>query len=86
MNRQRYISDLLRRRIFPYPGRVRNSFLFQDDDARFHCTRTVAASFQQNHVTRIDSPDVTLIWISSSWFGDNGPDPTINEPLTDTLL
>ena len=62
---QRYIDDILRPHVVPFPHPMGNNGIFQDDNARQHWARIVDGFLQANNVRRLEwpamSPDLSCI-------------------------
>ena len=54
LNNQRYINEILRPHVLPSAQQVGNVFIFQDDNARPHCARTVDTYLLQSRFIRLD--------------------------------
>ena len=62
---RRYIDEILRAHVVPYPRQMSQNAIFQDDNARPHRSRIVDDFLRQNGVERLEwppmSPDLSCI-------------------------
>ena len=59
LNGRRYIDDILRPHVVPYPRQMGHNAIFQDDNARTHRARIVANFLQLNGAQRLECPPMS---------------------------
>ncbi|GFV35338.1 transposable element Tcb2 transposase [Trichonephila clavipes] len=57
---RRYADEILRPYVIPYAGAIRDSFVFQDDNARPHRARLVENMLEAETIQRMDWPACSL--------------------------